>query len=131
MAAVVASKLKRQRQSPAEAKGVGDPPYPADFQLTQRKAAEEAVQKRKLSQYYNQVKGQASFSENNGVKFILKLNLSVQIHTPIIFQVVSQKFNCDFRKNLIPYIVPTISKNQILSNRTDYTFLLAARLRLK
>ena len=55
MAAVVASKLKRQRQSPAEAKGVGDPPYPADFQLNQRKAAEEAVQKRKLSQYYNQV----------------------------------------------------------------------------
>ena len=127
MAAVVASKLKRQRQSPAEAKGVGDPPYPADFQLTQRKAAEEAVQKRKLSQYYNQVKGQASFSENNGVKFILKLNLSVQIPTPII----SQKFNCDFRKNLIRYIVRTISKNPILSNRTDYTFLLAARLKLK
>ena len=55
MAAVVASKLKRQRQSPAEARGVVDPPYPADFQLNQRKAAEEAVQKRKLSQYYNQV----------------------------------------------------------------------------
>ena len=81
MAAVVASKLKRQRQLPAEAKGVGDPPYPADFQLKQRKEAEEALQKRKLSQYYDQVKGQASFSENNGVKFILKLNLSVQIPT--------------------------------------------------
>ena len=75
MAAVVASKLKRQRQLPAEAKDVGDPPYPADFQLKQRKEAEEALQKRKLSQYYDQVKGQASFSENTGVKFILKLNL--------------------------------------------------------
>ena len=83
MAAVVASKLKRQRQSPAEAKGVGEPPYPADFQLNQRKAAEEAVQKRKLSQYYNQVKGQALFSKNNGVRFLLKLNLSVQVPTSI------------------------------------------------
>ena len=107
MAAVVASKLKRQRQSPAEAKGVGDPPYPADFQLSQRKEAEEAVQKRKLRKYYTQVKGQASFSENNGIRFILKLNLSVQIPTPIISQAVSQKFNCDFRKNLTPYIVRT------------------------
>ena len=126
MAAVVASKLKRQRQLPAEAKGVGDPPYPADFQLKQRKEAEEALQKRKLSQYYDQVKGQASFSENNGIKFISKVFR--YLLTPIILQVVFQKFNCDFRKNLVLYIVRTISKNPILSNRTD---LLAARLKLK
>ena len=62
MAAVVASKVKRQRQLAAEAKGAGGVD-PAESQLIQRRAAtasKEAAQKRKLTQYYSQVEGQFS-----------------------------------------------------------------------
>ena len=62
MAAVVASKVKRQRQLAAEAKGAGGACVdPAESQLIQRRAAtasKEAAQKRKLTQYYSQVEGQ-------------------------------------------------------------------------
>ena len=59
MAAVVASKVKRQRQAALEAKG--GPANPADQILIQRRAAtasKEAAQKRALTQYYTQVEGQ-------------------------------------------------------------------------
>ena len=58
MAAVVASKVKRQRQLALEAKGGAA--ETADTQLIQRRAAtasKEAAQKRKLTQYYSQVEG--------------------------------------------------------------------------
>ena len=55
MAAVVASKVKRQRQLALEQKSA---PSPTDSQLIQRRAAsasKEAAEKKKLSQYYSQV----------------------------------------------------------------------------
>ena len=65
MAAVVASKVKRQRQLALEQKSslnAADPQgtaqTPTDTQLIQRRAAsasKEAAEKRKLSQYYSQV----------------------------------------------------------------------------
>ena len=57
MAAVVASKVKRQRQLAAEQKNADTP---SESQLIQRRAASasrEAAQRRKLSQYYSQVEG--------------------------------------------------------------------------
>lgn len=58
MAAVVASKVKRQRQLALEQKGGAA--EATDTQLIQRRAAsasKEAAEKRKLSQYYSQVEG--------------------------------------------------------------------------
>ena len=58
MAAVVASKVKRQRQLAAEQKNADTPG--AESQLIQRRAASasrEAAERRKLSQYYSQVEG--------------------------------------------------------------------------
>ena len=59
MAAVVASKVKRQRQLAAEQKNADGTPS-TESQLIQRRAASasrEAAERRKLSQYYSQVEG--------------------------------------------------------------------------
>lgn len=60
MAAVVASKVKRQRQLAQEQKCASSDQQSLENQLIQRRAAtasKEAAEKRKLSQYYSQVEG--------------------------------------------------------------------------
>ena len=66
MAAVVASKVKRQRQLAAEQKNADTPG--AESQLIQRRAASasrEAAERRKLSQYYSQVEGDLYYFKEN------------------------------------------------------------------
>ena len=73
MAAVVASKVKRQRQLAAEQKNADTPG--AESQLIQRRAASasrEAAERRKLSQYYSQVEGDFLFLNPRKTFLILK-----------------------------------------------------------
>lgn len=86
MAAVVASKVKRQRQLAAEQKNADTPG--AESQLIQRRAASasrEAAERRKLSQYYSQVEGDLYyFKENISLKRGLGCPLCFSIFIPML-----------------------------------------------
>ena len=76
MAAVVASKVKRQRQLAEQQKNADGTPVPGpESQLIQRRAASasrEAAERRKLSQYYSQVEGDFLFLDPRKTFLILK-----------------------------------------------------------
>ena len=98
MAAVVASKVKRQRQLAEQQKNADGTPVPGpESQLIQRRAASasrEAAERRKLSQYYSQVEGDFLFL--NPRKTFLILKKMAQYSKIISCDVIISFYNNDY-----------------------------------